>query len=237
MSTDRSTSRGVPRRRRADPAEPAAWLDAARRGQATVADLRAAAERCRACDLWRPGTQTVFGEGPERPRILLVGEQPGDQEDRAGRPFVGPAGRLLDAALERAGIDRRAVWVTNAVKHFKWKERGKRRIHEKPSPNEVRACRPWLLAEIAVSRPDVVVCLGATAAQALLGPQFRVTKERGRRVDAAGLPPIVATVHPSSLLRAPDEETRQRERARFEADLRSVASLLRGDSRRAGRRG
>jgi DNA polymerase len=216
--------------------EPARWLDAVRHGKATADDLRIAAERCRACDLWRRGTQTVFGEGPLRPRVLFVGEQPGDQEDRAGRPFVGPAGRLLDAALERAGIDRGAVWVTNAVKHFKWKERGKRRIHEKPSPNEVRACRPWLLAEIAALQPDLVVCLGATAAQSLLGPEFRVTKERGRLVGAPGLPRMVATVHPSSLLRAPDDETRRRELARFDADLRAVASLLREEPRRTARR-
>lgn len=216
--------------------QPAAWLESARRGQTTAADLRAAAERCRACDLWRRGTQTVFGEGPARPRVVCVGEQPGDREDRAGRPFVGPAGRLLDEALERVGIARDGVWVTNAVKHFKWRERGKRRIHEKPSPNEVRACRPWLLAEIAALQPDLVVCLGATAAQSLLGPRFRVTKDRGRVVGAPGLPPIVATVHPSSLLRAPDAATRRRERARFEADLRGVASLLQKAPRRAARR-
>jgi uracil-DNA glycosylase family protein len=205
---------------------PADWLAAAEQRAATIADLRSAAAHCRACELWKRGTQTVFGEGAARPRLLLVGEQPGDQEDRAGRPFVGPAGKLLDRALERAGIDRGDVWVTNAVKHFKWKPRGKRRIHEKPSANEVRACRPWLLAEIAVLAPDLVVCLGATAAQSLLGREFRVTEQRGELLSAAGVPRVLATVHPASLLRAPDEETRTREIERFVADLRRAAAAL-----------
>jgi len=168
----------------------------------------------------------VFGEGSARPRVLLVGEQPGDQEDRSGRPFVGPAGKLLDRALADAGIDRRQIWMTNAVKHFKWQPRGKRRIHQKPSRNEARACRPWLLAEIALLKPEIVVCLGATAAASLLGPSFRVTKQRGELVESALAPYVMATVHPSSLLRAPDPETRRSELARFVADLRGAAAWL-----------
>ena len=205
--------------------DPAEWLDAARQGEATAADLRRAADGCRACPLWRGGTQTVFGEGPVRPRLLLVGEQPGDQEDRSGRPFVGPAGRLLDRALAQAGIAREHVWLTNAVKHFKWTARGKRRLHEKPSASEVRACRPWLLAEIQVVAPDVIVCLGATAAQSLLGPGFRVTQQRGELVSSPFAARVVATVHPSSLLRAPDDETREREMVRFVADLTFATQL------------
>ncbi|RIL06310.1 MAG: uracil-DNA glycosylase [Proteobacteria bacterium] len=206
--------------------DPAHWLDAALHGEADVEAVRRAALGCQACDLWKRGTQTVFGEGPARPRLLLVGEQPGDKEDESGRPFVGPAGRLLDAALERARIPRGDVWVTNAVKHFKWKARGKRRLHEKPSPNEVRACQPWLAAEIALLAPDLVVCLGATAAQSLLGPRFRVTAQRGRLLSAPLAPRVLATVHPSSLLRAPDAETRARELDRFVADLAQAAALL-----------
>ncbi len=192
----------------------------------TLENLRAAARHCRACDLWRLGTQTVFGEGSARARVMFVGEQPGDREDLAGRPFVGPAGLLLDKAMEQAGIDRRATYVTNAVKHFKWEPRGKRRIHKKPNQLEITACRPWLDAEIAVVRPTVIVCLGATAAQALLGRTFRVTQHRGEMLSSPLAPFITATVHPSSILRAPDDESRHRETERFIADLKKVAALL-----------
>ena len=189
--------------------------------------LREAAAACHACPLWRRATQTVFGEGPVRAPLLLVGEQPGDEEDRAGHPFVGPAGRLLSRALEEAGVDRAQAFVTNAVKHFKWTmpERGKRRIHEKPNAAEVRACNPWLLDEIAAVEPRVIVCLGATAAQALLGRAFRVTAHRGEAIAWAERPPIVPTVHPASILRARDEETRRSETVRFIADLRAAAKL------------
>jgi uracil-DNA glycosylase family protein len=192
----------------------------------SLPSLRRAAAGCRACDLWRRGTQTVFGEGSARARVMLVGEQPGDREDLEGRPFVGPAGRILDAALERAGIDRAAVYVTNAVKHFKWEPRGKRRIHQKPNSVEITACRPWLDAEIRVVKPDALVCLGATAAQALLGRSFRVSRQRGRFVASALAPRVLATVHPSSILRAPDDATRRAETERFVSDLRKVARVL-----------
>jgi uracil-DNA glycosylase len=188
--------------------------------------LREAADGCRACPLWRAGTQTVFGEGRKAARLLLVGEQPGDREDLAGRPFVGPAGRLLDEALEEAGIDRADAYVTNAVKHFKWEPRGKRRIHQKPNASEIAACRPWLEAELAVVEPRVLVCLGATAAQALLGRGVRVTRDRGRPLESELAPVAFATVHPSSILRAPDETSRQRERALFVDDLRVAAAAL-----------
>jgi uracil-DNA glycosylase len=191
----------------------------------SLSALREAAADCRACPLWRTGTQTVFGEGLKRSEVMLVGEQPGDREDREGRPFVGPAGRLLDEALEEAGIDRSLAYVTNVVKHFKWQAKGKRRIHAKPSWSEQTACKPWLEAELAVVKPEVLVCLGATAAQALLGRDFRVTKQRGRDVESGLAPHVVATVHPSSILRAQDED-RERERAAFVDDLRVVASLL-----------
>ncbi|HZP43587.1 MAG TPA: UdgX family uracil-DNA binding protein [Candidatus Binatia bacterium] len=194
----------------------------------TLAQVRTAALGCRACDLWRRGTQTVFGEGGRDARVMMVGEQPGNDEDRAGRPFVGPAGKLLDRALDEAGIDRRAVYVTNVVKHFKWEARGRRRIHAKPSSREIAACRPWLDAEIRLVRPEVLVCLGATAAQALLGRPFRVSVERGRFVPSPLAPRVTATVHPSSILRAPDDATRRAEMARFVADLRTVAAALRG---------
>ncbi len=193
----------------------------------TLATVREAAARCRACDLWKRGTQTVFGEGGRRARAFLVGEQPGNDEDLAGRPFVGPAGRMLDRALEEAGIDRSTVYVTNVVKHFKWVAKGKRRIHEKPNAVEIAACLPWLEAEIALVRPNVIVCLGATAAQALLGRAFKVTAERGKFVPSSLAPHVMATVHPSSLLRAPDDETRRRERQRFVEDLKKIAPLLR----------
>jgi uracil-DNA glycosylase len=188
--------------------------------------LREAAAGCRACDLWKRGTQTVFGEGSIRARIILVGEQPGNDEDLAGRPFVGPAGRVLDKALAAAGIDRGLVYVTNVVKHFKWEPRGKRRIHAKPNSLEIAACRPWLDAEIARIQPEAIMCLGATAAQALLGKQFRVTTDRGKFVPSPLAPRVMATVHPSSILRAPDDDKRHAEMARFIDDLRGLARML-----------
>src|SRR3954463_1155784 len=189
----------------------------------TLASVRIAAKDCQACDLWKLGTQTVFGEGPSRARLMLVGEQPGDQEDLSGHPFVGPAGKLLDRALAEAGIDRADVYVTNVVKHFKGEPRGKRRIHKKPRAGEIAACRPWLDTEIALVRPQAIVCLGATAAQALLGRAFKVTEQRGQFIESPLAPLVLATVHPSSLLRAPDAETRRREIERFVDDLRLVA--------------
>ena len=194
----------------------------------TIPKLRQAAAGCHACHLWKRGTQTVFGEGSPRSLVMFVGEQPGDREDLEGRPFVGPAGRLLDASLEKAGIDRAQVYVTNVVKHFKWEPRGKRRIHQKPNAVEIAACRPWMEAEIAAVKPNVLVCLGATAAQALLGRSFRVSRDRGRFVASDLAPRVIATVHPSSLLRAPDEATRRAETARFVADLKKVAGAIRG---------
>jgi uracil-DNA glycosylase len=190
-------------------------------------ELRAEAADCKACDLWKSGTQTVFGEGSEKAEIVFVGEQPGDKEDLAGRPFVGPAGRVLDEGLEAAGIDRSLAYVTNAVKHFKWVARGKRRIHQKPNAAEMAACRPWLEAELAVVRPKVLVALGATAAQSLLGRQFRVTKERGVPVESELAPHVVATVHPSSILRQETDEDRAAAMKDFVADLEVVAKLLR----------
>lgn len=192
----------------------------------TLSTLRARAAGCRACHLWELGTQTVFGEGARRADALFVGEQPGNEEDLRGRPFVGPAGRLLDKALQEAGIERSQAYVTNVVKHFKWVARGKRRLHEKPDRLEVAACRPWLDAEIAVVQPKVLVCLGATAAQALLGSTFRVTQHRGEFVPSPLAPRVTATVHPSSILRAPDDLTRRRETERFVDDLRTVAAAL-----------
>src|SRR5438105_8889620 len=190
--------------------------------------LREAARVCRGCKLWMVGTQTVFGEGPPRARVMVVGEQPGDQEDKQGHPFVGPAGSLLDAALEEAGIDRDAVYVTNAVKHFKWErgDKSKRRIHKKPNDGEIRACRPWLDQEMKLVQPEVVVCLGATAAQALLGKTFRVTKSRGQKVAAPFADAVFATVHPSSILRAPDPVARDEARRAFIADLKQVPRHL-----------
>jgi len=190
----------------------------------TIDRVREVAAQCKACDLYTRGTQTVFGEGPKRAEIMLVGEQPGDAEDIAGHPFVGPAGKLLDRALEAAGIDRRIVYVTNVVKHFKWEPRGKRRIHAKPNAGEIGACRPWLDTEIALVKPRVIVCLGATAAQALLGKAFRVTKQRGQFIESSLAPLVTATVHPSSILRAPDEEARREEMKQFVADLKRVAA-------------
>ena len=185
--------------------------------------LREAVQTCRGCDLYRNATQAVFGEGASAADVMLVGEQPGDSEDREGRPFVGPAGRLLDRALDEAGIDRSATYVTNVVKHFKWQGRGKRRIHQKPNWTEMTACRPWLDAELEVVRPRVLVCLGATAAQALLGRQFRVTQRRGELVDSPLAEIVTATVHPSSILRAEDRDA---EYEAFLADLKQVAKHL-----------
>lgn len=187
---------------------------------------RESAAHCRACDLWKNATQTVFGEGKRTSKVVFVGEQPGDKEDIAGRPFVGPAGRVLDEALEAAGIDRSTVYVTNAVKHFKWRKAGKRRLHEKPGRSEIQACRLWLDAELAILKPRVVVCLGATAAQALISPAFKVTKERGKLIASPLAPHVVATVHPSSILRAYDEAAREEEMRAFIADLRVVARLI-----------
>ena len=187
--------------------------------------LREAAAGCTACPLYKTGTQTVFGEGTSKAEVLFVGEQPGDQEDLQGKPFVGPAGKLFDKALEDAGIDRSQVYVTNVVKHFKWQARGKRRIHQKPNWSEIAACRPWLDAELEVVRPRVLVCLGATAAQALLGRDFRVTKQRGELVDSDLAENVIATVHPSSILRA-DDETREMEYRELVGDLEKVAALI-----------
>ncbi len=192
----------------------------------TLGKLRTAAAGCTACPLHLTGTQTVFGEGPSDATTMLVGEQPGDQEDRQGRPFVGPAGQILDQALEDAGIDRSRTYVTNAVKHFKWMPRGKRRLHARPSSMEIRACRPWLEAEIALVRPRLLICLGAIAAQALIGPDFRVSRDRGRFIRSALAPYLLATVHPSSILRVPDETAREAAMRNFVADLRKAAEIL-----------
>ena len=192
----------------------------------TLSTVRSLAKLCKACDLYKRGTQTVFGEGPPRADVMLVGEQPGDAEDVAGRPFVGPAGKLLDKALSEAGLDRREVYVTNVVKHFKWEPRGKRRIHAKPNSAEIVACRPWLETEIAMVKPHILVCLGATAAQALLGRTFRVSRDRGTFAPSSLAPLVMATVHPSSILRAPDDESRREEMRRFVEDLQKVSSAL-----------
>jgi len=188
--------------------------------------FREAAADCKGCDLWERGTQTVFGEGARHAEVMFIGEQPGNEEDLTGHPFVGPAGRLLNDALEEAGIDRRQTYVTNVVKHFKWEPRGKRRIHKKPNASEISACRPWLEAEINLVKPSVIVCLGATAAQALLGAKFKVSKQRGKFIESTLAPYIMATVHPSSILRAPDDETRRVEKRRFIDDLKRVAGVL-----------
>lgn len=189
--------------------------------------LRAAVDDCRGCPLWKPATQAVFGEGRRGARVMLVGEQPGDREDREGRPFVGPAGKVLDRALEEAGIERSDVYITNVVKHFKFTERGTRRIHQKPNAKEIDACEPWFDAELTVIRPELLVCLGATAAKAVIGPSFSVTKQRGEIVELHDVAPLVAaTVHPSSILRAPDDEARRRARQDFTADLASAAGAL-----------
>jgi uracil-DNA glycosylase len=194
----------------------------------SLSSLRQAAAHCQGCDLYLKATQTVFGEGPDRARVMLVGEQPGDREDLAGKPFVGPAGRVLDNALEEAGIERDDVYVTNVVKHFRWEgaARGKRRIHKKPRAWEIQACRPWLDAELAAVQPEVLVCLGASAAQALLGRNFSVMRQRGELVSSSLAPKVIATVHPSSILRAPDSESRRLEMRKFVADLKKVARVL-----------
>jgi uracil-DNA glycosylase family protein len=189
---------------------------------ASLTEVREASRGCTACHLYKRATQTVFGEGPKGATMMLVGEQPGDYEDVAGKPFVGPAGKIMDQALEEAGVDRSQVYVTNAVKHFKWKPRGKRRIHQKPNSREIAACRPWLEAELRLVKPKLLVCLGATAAQAVFGPSFRVTRERGKVLSSKLAPRVLATVHPSSLLRQPDEESREREYRHFVSDLRGA---------------
>ena len=192
----------------------------------TLEALRTAAAGCRGCHLWRPARQTVFGEGLKRSRVMLVGEQPGDKEDRAGKPFVGPAGRELDRALEAAGIARDEAYVTNVVKHFKFEERGRRRIHQTPKRFEIEACKPWLAEELRVVRPEALVLLGATAAKALLGGSFRLTRHRGELLDSELAPIVTATVHPSTILRAPDDEARYAEREALAEDLRVVAQAL-----------
>jgi len=196
----------------------------------TISQLGQVAAHCRACDLWKNATQTVFGEGYAKAKIMFVGEQPGDQEDLAGHPFVGPAGKLLNEALELAGIDRAAVYVTNVVKHFKWTpaERGKRRIHKKPRYAEIQACRPWLDAELRLVKPEVLVCLGASAAQSLLGRTFSVSRQRGQRVESPLAPYVTATVHPSSILRAPDPKSRELQMRAFVKDLVKIAKLMDG---------
>ncbi len=192
----------------------------------TLPRLRSAAQTCRACELWAGATQAVMGEGATSAEAMLVGEQPGDREDLEGAPFVGPAGKMLDRGLADADIERSRVYVTNVVKHFRYRARGKRRIHQKPDASHVAACRPWLDAELAIVRPRVLVCLGATAAQALVGRHVRVTVDRGRPLDSPLAQFVIATVHPSSLLRAPDEAARREAYAGFVADLREVAALL-----------
>jgi uracil-DNA glycosylase len=188
--------------------------------------LREAAAECRGCHLWRPATQTVFGHGPRRARVMMVGEQPGDREDREGKPFVGPAGRELDRALEAAGIERREVYITNVVKHFKFELRGKRRIHQTPKRFEIDACRPWLDGELEVVRPEALVALGASAAKALLGPSVRIRRDRGRPLESGLAPLVTVTIHPSVILRAPDDEARAIEREEFVEDLRAVAGSI-----------
>jgi uracil-DNA glycosylase family protein len=192
----------------------------------TINKLRDAASECKACDLWRTGTQTVFGEGRPSSLIMFIGEQPGDKEDLSGRPFVGPAGALLDKSLEEAGIDRAKVYITNVVKHFKWEPRGKRRIHKKPNAVEITACRPWLQSEINVIKPRAIICLGSTAAQAVISPKFKVSIQRGLFVPSELAEYVTATVHPSSILRAPSDEARRVERQRFVDDLKKIRAAL-----------
>ncbi len=195
----------------------------------SLSPVREAASHCTACHLYKHATQTVFGEGPKTARMMLVGEQPGDYEDVVGKPFVGPAGKIMERALEEAGIDRKQVYVTNAVKHFKWEPRGKRRLHKKPNSREIAACRPWLEAEIRLVRPKLVVALGSTAGQTIFGPSFRVTRERGKILSSKLAPRVLATVHPSSLLRQPDDESRHREYRHFVADLRVAVRAAKRD--------
>jgi uracil-DNA glycosylase len=192
----------------------------------SIPKLRSVAAGCKACDLWKTGTQTVFGEGKQSSLIMFIGEQPGDKEDLAGKPFVGPAGALLDKALAEAGIDRAKVYVTNVVKHFKWEPRGKKRIHKKPNALEITACRPWLDAEIRVIRPRAIICLGSTAAQAVISPKFKVSIQRGQFVQSELAEFVTATVHPSSILRAPSDEMRRMERRRFVDDLKRIREAL-----------
>ena len=193
---------------------------------ATLRALRVEVQSCRGCELYRYATQAVFGEGPKSASIALIGEQPGDEEDRQGHPFVGPSGKLLNRALEEAGIDRSQVYVTNAVKHFKFEERGKRRLHKKPRMSEIKACKPWLEAEMSLIKPHVIVCLGATAAQVLLGSKYRLTEERGKFLEHAWAPLVTATVHPSAILRAPDADQRHHEYRKFVDDLTGVRNVL-----------
>ena len=190
-------------------------------------ELAAKAKNCRNCDLWRNATQTVFGEGDSHARIMFIGEQPGNQEDLEGRPFVGPAGKLMDKLLEEAGVDRKRVYVTNVVKHFKWEPRGKRRIHKKPNAADIAACRPWLDGEIAAIKPAAIVCLGATAAQALFGRTFRVTQHRGEFIDSSLARYVMATIHPSAILRAPDEKSRHEQERQFIEDMKQIAKIQR----------
>lgn len=194
--------------------------------RSTLGRLRDVGKSCRACPLWKTGTQTVFGEGSPDAKVMFVGEVPGNDEDLAGKPFVGPAGKFLDKVLDEVGINRDEVYVTNVVKHFKWEPVGKRRIHKKPNSREIAACRPWLEAELEVVKPEVLVCLGATAAQALLGRDFRVSQQRGQLISSPLAPFVMATVHPSSILRAPDEEKRRTGREEFIADMKKVAELI-----------
>lgn len=208
------------------------------RRQNSISALRDAAAGCKACDLWKLGTQTVFGEGPPTARVMMIGEQPGDKEDLAGRPFVGPAGAVLDKALTAAGIDRNDVYVTNIVKHFKWEPRGKRRIHKRPNTGEISACLMWLEAEIHAVKPQIIVLLGATAAQGILGSKFRVTQRRGEwltsgRLEFKPMPSMMATVHPSSILRTPDEDSCREEMTRFVDDLKKVAAAIRQQQKAA----
>jgi len=192
----------------------------------SLPSLKTAAADCRACDLWEKGTQTVFGEGRRQAKLMFIGEQPGNEEDLTGKPFVGPAGRLFDEALAEAGIDRQQAYVTNVVKHFKWEPRGKRRIHKKPNSLEIAACHPWLEAEVALIKPEIIVALGATAAQTLLGSKFRVTKQRGEFLESTLAAYVMATVHPSSILRAPDDEMRRLEYRRFVDDLKKLSRVI-----------
>jgi DNA polymerase len=194
----------------------------------TLKKLQVVAAGCQACDLWKTGTQTVFGEGKQSSTVMFVGEQPGDKEDLSGHPFVGPAGALLDKALAEAGIDRKTVYVTNVVKHFKWEPRGKRRIHKKPNAAEITACRPWLQAEVDVIKPRAIICLGSTAAQAVIGPKFRVSVQRAQFVPSDLAPFVTATVHPSSILRAPTDDARHEEMRRFTDDLRTIWKAISG---------
>ena len=202
------------------------WRPAPVPDTSSLSEVREAARSCTACHLYKRATQTVFGEGPKRAPIMLVGEQPGDYEDVAGKPFVGPAGKILDRALAEAGINRDEVYVTNAVKHFKWEPRGKRRIHQKPNSREMAACRPWMEAEMRLVKPKMVICLGSTAGRAFFGPSFRVTRERGKVLSSKLAPKVVATVHPSSLLRQPDEVSRDREYAHFVVDLKAALKAV-----------